>query len=358
MLFTQAGQQNCGLKDKDITTIAFHNIYEELNRDNRLFESCNASIGDDLLLPFIVLRDLAQSRGVTVATLPVLAAADIDAYVFIDMPDTGNIAYRQALASNKPTYLIILESPLVRPQNYDPANLQKFRKVFTYNDNLVDGKHFIKINYASRFPDEIPKSLAGKEKLCVMIAGYKSASHPQELYGDRMAAIRWFEEHQPQDFDLFGVGWDSGRLGKHLPRWVTSGCKWLGRLGAPKVPSYRGRVERKRDVMGRYRFALCYENIKDVPGYITEKIFDAFIAGTVPIYRGASNITDHIPADCFIDLRNFSGYAALYEYLHSMTDASYLAYLANIENFMNSSQSFPFTCDSFAETLLAEICHG
>jgi hypothetical protein len=29
-----------------VTTIAFHNLYDELNRDNRLFEERDAPIGD------------------------------------------------------------------------------------------------------------------------------------------------------------------------------------------------------------------------------------------------------------------------------------------------------------------------
>jgi hypothetical protein len=341
-----------------VKTIAFHNIYEELNRNNRLFETSDAAIGDDLLLPFGVLREQAKLRGIQVATLPTLAPEDVDAYVFIDMPDPACLAFRQAITSKKPLFLMILESPLVRPQNYDPANLKCFRKIFTYNDSQVDGKRIFKLNYAFRLPLSIPKSLAAKEKLCVMIAGYKTGAHPQELYSERLRAIRWFEEHQPQDFDLFGFGWGVGRLGRHLPGWLTRRLKWLGRLGAPQIPSFRGGVTRKRDVMGRYRFALCYENIKDVPGYITEKIFDAFFAGTVPIYRGADNVTAHIPADCFIDLRSFPDYAALYQYLHEMTDDRYSAYLDSIAAFLGSPQAYQFSCDCFAETLLTEIANG
>ena len=51
-------------------------------------------------------------------------------------------------------------------------------------------------------------------------------------------------------------------------------------------------------------FAICYENARDIPGYITEKIFDCFFAGCVPIYwGGAPNVTDHIPANTFIMIK-------------------------------------------------------
>lgn len=341
-----------------LATIAFHNLYEELNRDDRLFEHRDALIGDDLLLPFGEVRRMAAARGIEAATIPVLPLDRIDAYVFIDMPDPGCRAFRRALASGRPLYLIIMESRLVRPQNYDPANHRHFRKIFTYDDSQVDGERFVKLNYAFSLPGCIPRNLAGKEKLCVMIAGYKTSPHPQELYGERLAAIRWFERNRPSDFDLYGIGWNQGWLGRRLPQGLIRRWEWLGRLGAPDVSSFRGRVARKRDVMGRYRFALCYENIRDVPGYITEKIFDAFFAGTVPVYRGADNVTDHIPAECFVDLRRFPDYAALYEELSSMPDKLYLEYLANIEGFLTSERAYPFSCACFAETLLSEIMRG
>lgn len=341
-----------------MTTIAFHNIYQELNQGNRLFMDSNASIGDDLLLPFVMLGQVAAAQGITVATLPTLLPATIDAYVFIDMPDPASLPFQQALSSSKPLYLIVLESPLVRPQNYDPANHGYFRRIFTYNDAQIDSDRFIKLNYSFCMPSSIPMNLLPKKKLCVMIAGYKSSRHPQELYGERLAAIKWFELNHPEDFDLYGVGWDKGRLGRRLPQWLASRIGWLGRLGAPDVPLYRGRVERKRDVMGRYRFALCYENIKDVPGYITEKLFDAFFAGTVPVYLGADNITDHVPADCFIDLRKFPDYSSLYEELSGMTDKRYLEYLEKIEEFINGKEGRSFSCEAFAETILAEIKRG
>ena len=39
------------------------------------------------------------------------------------------------------------------------------------------------------------------------------------------------------------------------------------------------------DIYSRYNFALVFEN-KDWPGYVTEKIVSAFLAGSIPIYWG------------------------------------------------------------------------
>lgn len=341
-----------------VSTIAFHNLYTELNRDNRLFEARQAPIGDDLLVPFGVVRQKAAQRGITVATTAVLDPAQIDAYLFVDMPASNDPMFRRAVASGRPLYLLVLESPLAAPESHRVTNHERFRTIFTYNDTLVDGSRYRKINYAFDLPSRVPRDLARKKRLCLTIAGNKRSTHPQELYSERLTAIRWFEQNRPDDFDLYGIGWDLGTIGARLPRALARRCSRLRRLGKPLFPSWRGTVERKRDVMGLYRFALCYENIADLPGYITEKLFDAFFAGTVPVYRGADNVAKHIPPECFIDLRRFADYPSLYAHLAEMPDDRYLAHLDAIEQFLTGGRARPFSCDFFAETLLTGITHG
>ena len=119
-------------------------------------------------------------------------------------------------------------------------------------------------------------------------------------------------------------------------------------------PSYKGTVENKKPVMEKYRFSICYENARDIPGYITEKIFDSFFAGCVPVYRGASNVTDFIPKNCFVDKRDFASYEELYKFLKSMPDDDYMAYLNNIENFLSAPEAMPYRSEGFASKV-AEV---
>lgn len=44
----------------------------------------------------------------------------------------------------------------------------------------------------------------------------------------------------------------------------------------------------KVSFMSNYKFAICPENM-DTEGYVTEKIFDAILAGCIPIYNGSKN---------------------------------------------------------------------
>jgi len=72
--------------------------------------------------------------------------------------------------------------------------------------------------------------------------------------------------------------------------------------------------------LGGYTFAICFENMV-LEGWITEKMFDCFYAGCVPVYWGAPDITEFVPIDAFIDMRAFSGFDELRRFLHALSPA-------------------------------------
>lgn len=53
------------------------------------------------------------------------------------------------------------------------------------------------------------------------------------------------------------------------------------------------------EVYNQYKFIICFENSK-TDGYITEKIFNVFLSGAVPIYDGPPNINDYIHKTAYI----------------------------------------------------------
>ncbi|HET9339833.1 MAG TPA: glycosyltransferase family 10 [Casimicrobiaceae bacterium] len=86
----------------------------------------------------------------------------------------------------------------------------------------------------------------------------------------------------------------------------------------------------KLRTIARYRFTLAFENsiAKD---YVTEKFYDALVAGSVPVVLGAPNTRDFAPADrCYIDTSDFDGPAALAAYLEGLVEdeSAYAAHLA------------------------------
>jgi hypothetical protein len=95
--------------------------------------------------------------------------------------------------------------------------------------------------------------------------------------------------------------------------------------------------------------------VRDLPGYITEKIFDCFFAGCIPVYWGASNIGTYIPEKCFIDRRKFASHEKLHSFMVSMTEPEFSSYQDRIAAFLTSDRAKPFSAEIFAETIVKAI---
>lgn len=52
-----------------------------------------------------------------------------------------------------------------------------------------------------------------------------------------------------------------------------------------------------------HKFNVCYENTCN-DGYITEKIMDSYLCGSIPIYKGANDISKHFNEESFINCNN------------------------------------------------------
>jgi len=95
---------------------------------------------------------------------------DYDAFIFINFPKRNKNIVNKALNSNKLKYLINLECPTIYPETWDNINYKFFNKVFTWADNLIDNKHFYKINcpsYSDKKITNLPNE--PKEKFCITI---------------------------------------------------------------------------------------------------------------------------------------------------------------------------------------------
>jgi hypothetical protein len=240
------------------------------------------------------------------------------------------------------TALLVAEGIVSMPENHIPELGKMFPVVFTWNDKMVDNKHFLKyyIPQPVRWPEYELIPFKDK-KLLVNISGNKYDSHSDELYSARRRSIRYFEKKLGDQFELYGLGWNEP---------ATFVQRHLGHL-VPFYPSYKGMAKSKTDVFPKFRFAICYENIQ-WPGYITEKIFDCMRSDCVPIYLGAPNINDYLPADTFIDRRKFSSEDELASFLLSIDETKYESYRISIKLFLSGSKFSPFLCTSFADALV------
>ncbi|MGJ0372852.1 glycosyltransferase family 10 [Aliarcobacter cryaerophilus] len=319
-------------------------------QNNKLFDLNDKIINrDNCMYPFWLLKQEFKKYGYELATQDIHSIEESQIVIYNEMPKI--LPKKDDIQKS---YLLIFESELIRPDNWNLKNHKYFNKIFTWKDDIIDNKKYFKFNFAQEIPKTINKEVSKKEKLCTLIAGNKKVNHPFELYSKRIEAIRWFEKNHPNDFDFYGIGWDEFRSENKYVNILLRKSK-LSKIFKPSFSSYKGKVDSKKEVLEKYKFAICYENARDISGYITEKIFDCFFAGCVPIYWGANNITEHIPKDCFIDKRKFDSYEELSKYIKNISDEEYMNYLDNIEIFLNSEKAYKFSSECFAKTIVENI---
>ncbi len=225
--------------------------------------------------------------------------------------------------------LFLWEPPSVKPANFDKNLHKDINLIFTWADDLVDNKKYFKFFYPQPNSTPLEKIPYEKKKFCCTLIANKRSNHPQELYSERLKTVIFFEKNAPDLLDLYGPGWERQNFS----------C-------------YKGFVPDKLQTLAHYKFSLCYENIRDIAGYVSEKIHHCLLAGCVPIYWGASNITDYIPAECFIDRRKFSSNKELFKFLISKSRTEYEAYLEAAQQYLISPKQMLFSNLYFVDCLL------
>jgi hypothetical protein len=318
--------------------------------NDEIFNAGNPVLNqNNQLEPYRRLKEAFARRGYELRTQDFHSPAASDVVLYADMPK----ALPRAVDAAK-SYLLIFETQLIVPANWKERSHARFKKIFTWSEEKIrEDRRYVKFNFPQPMP--WPESEVGFEprtKLCCLISGGKLSLHPKELYSERIRWIKWFEKNHPQDFDLFGSGWE--RMWMTGPLWIRAINKlpiWR-RILYPPFKSNRGRIADKFEVMENYKFAICLENARDIEGYITEKIFDCFFAGCITLYWGAPDIADKIPADCFIDLRKFSSKEQVYELMSRMSQHEFEGYQQRIRAYLKSPKFKPFTSEFFAETIV------
>lgn len=253
--------------------------------------------------------------------------------------------YREGLRAGLRDKMVfnIWEGKAVSPLNFDSKTLEKFDRVLTWNDDLVDNIKFFKFFLPAPADIQPTKEVAfAHKKLLVNISYNKYSSYKAELYSERRKTIAYFDTHYPDDFDLFGPRWNTAitRLQILFPFLVRT------------YSTYRGYVEDRQETLSKYKFSLSYENNADANGYITDKIFDALRAKTVPIYLGAPNILDYIPAEAFIDRRKFNSDEDLGIFLKNMHEEEYQSYISAGKNYLQSERYAGFSTTDFCDRIM------
>lgn len=142
--------------------------------------------------------------------------------------------------------------------------------------------------------------------------------------------------------DVFGRGWDDTG---NLPLYHAA------RLAAIRSV-FKGPCDDKHELLSRYKFTIAYENTA-YPGHVTEKIIDAIVARSVPVYLGAPDIVAMLPAEAFIDARQFGSPEAITARMEQMTESEAAAIIHAGQKFLRSAQGQRHTYEGFAEWIVS-----
>jgi hypothetical protein len=320
--------------------------------------------------PWRLVRDLARECGFLLVTSDRVAALGLDPRsVTVLAYDWPPAAQALVAAGARPGVLTSLEPPVIAWELYYrlPQLSERFPIAFLFGgaaERIAPGCTFRQLLFPQvRRPGEVAWPEWSQRRFLVSIVANKAIvrsftrwfDQPREvsikrelasmrygalgsdLYLERLTAVAQFAGRP--GFDTFGMGWD--RRHPAIP----------GRLHAAFLRAYRGPAPAKLTTLAQYRFALCLEN-SSFPGYISEKIFDCFFTGTVPLYLGAPDVQDYIPTDAFVDLRQFRDYATVEHFLDSLDEATTRRYIEAATEFMHSPAFARFSQERFAREIV------
>ena len=204
--------------------------------------------------------------------------------------------------------LVVQEPRVVKPTNYRKRSHRQYGRVFAFTQAAgplatplpLPQRDWRAIQLESR--PRVPGTT-------VLINANKLSSIPGSQYGLRRKAIQAFSD-AGLPLTLAGSGWS--RQGRALfvenlraiayatinrERVVLSEWAVPLRLGASV--SHIGIVDDKHAVLLECEFVAAIENSRS---YVSEKLFDAVIAGCVPLYVGAPLPSYGIPAEVAVAL--------------------------------------------------------
>jgi hypothetical protein len=286
--------------------------------ENRFFTDSELN-RDDCLRPYIELKEQMNEQGIELNTYDLWdkKSCPIEYYSF------GMLDNLDAVAINPDVIMkgfYIFEPPIVDPSIYKnlPRLTSMFEEVYVHNTHGdgyslegVDSSKLKKLFWPQPFGHVLEPFWQNEDrmkKIVVINGNHKPTSRRKELYSKRIEAMVGLAEKGI--VDLYGRGWE---------RWMTRSSMWIPYWKNRKklLSIYKGSCESKFEVLSRYDFCLCFENMI-MDGYMTEKLFDCLYSGVVPLYWGAPDVDQFIPEDVYIDVRSVSGWDELAEYIQQL----------------------------------------
>lgn len=134
------------------------------------------------------------------------------------------------------------------------------------------------------------------------------------------------------------------KLRHDMVRWIRNTNKPVDIMGRGYTP-----FERKSDGLAPYRYSVVIENVRE-PNYFSEKLVDAVLCDTVPIYWGCPNIADLFDTSGMVLCESMSD---LQRAIEAMSEEDYMARLPALSGIKEQMAGYGDLYARAARTVLA-----
>lgn len=292
---------------------------------------------------YLLIEGIAKVPGYS-AVLP----EDINRNIIENIVGEIHVNAQKGL-TDKPKIALYMETEAVYEAN-NKENAIGYHAIMSHDPLLLKLDGCIPINLPC-FSSTFQTYTDGERKGYIMISGNKSLNAhkcEKDLYVERRKIIKHFTRKKSNKFDLYGNGWNIPELFLEF-RTITN--LWLKNRLPGTLSCYKGSVDSKYLTLKGYKFNFCYENcVKD--NYLTEKLFDAIIAGCIPVYWGSDN--DKIPKECYIDASKFPSADTLVRYCETLPEENLSQILAAGQRFL-AGPATNFSHEEFSAKILSQV---
>lgn len=269
-----------------------------------------------------------------------------DVLIFVDYRRTDFHLVSEARKLNCKTVLVVQEPGVVLPQHSKPSILKRFDAVLKVGrpDEIPPLKWPQSWRTVFRNPDRIQSP--------VMINSDKWSFVPGHLYWLRAALAA-----QNKNLVVYGFGWERPYITRlshrlfELVRILSTGTmpSFKGLKNSLTVPiAYHGEARDKVSQMSNYAVAVVIENSRE---FLSEKLFDAWFAGCVPVYVGPNIETMGIPPGLVI--QSNPDIAAIQEAINRAFLVDRTGFLDGLENFLSSKKALEWRSDHALKSILS-----
>lgn len=324
---------------KNVVVIPFSKVFE----NDVMFDLQSKYNNENRLAPYFKLYNALKAKEYKVATFDKFLTNEInETDIYLSFNHHERIFNK--IGKNINNRILIAQEPLSKV-NFLKSTFQKYSKVLSWNDSVVDNHLVERITAYPIVKIETERVEIENRKLLTNISINKKSKEAGELYSERIKAIELAEKIFETDFEFYGIGWNK----------ATTIAEKLKLKNIRRFKSYKGDTTDKFETLRHFKFSLCFENTKLMKGNISEKIFDCFQCGVIPLYWGAPDITDWIPKETFIWRADFDTTREMLLFVKKMSNEDINSKLKNIDTFLKSEQMNLFWEDAYVNKIVKTI---